>query len=104
MSTPERPPKWDAWLPEAERLPEDAWQAAPDADWRVWLPGDAPRLCRFGSPFAGFCRRPAVAFLRRGRRGREWAYCERHMYGRWIEDGRVLNWTVKPDFRQGARL
>jgi hypothetical protein len=26
----ERPPKWDSWLPEAERLPDIAWRVLPD--------------------------------------------------------------------------
>lgn len=65
----ERPPKWDSWLPEGERLPDDAWEAHPDSDWTA------------DHPFIGGRRMP-------------YTYCERHMYGRWLEDGQVLNWRV----------
>lgn len=26
-----------------------------------------------------------------------WAYCERHLYGRWIEDGKVVGWVLRQD-------
>jgi hypothetical protein len=36
-----------------------------------------------------------VAALKRGRQW--WFYCPEHMYGRWIEDGRVMEWFTRKD-------
>jgi len=47
------------------------------------------------------CREKAVAELNRKlrRRGKVhdmwWAYCAAHMYGRWIEDGKIMSWRVR---------
>ena len=68
------------WLPE-------------DSTWRVAQ--DEERLCRsmkrvFGHNF--YCKRPAVAALKRRGRGGQgtwWHYCEEHLYGRRIHEGRV---------------
>lgn len=52
------------------------------------------RLCRFRP-----CREPAVAVLDRSRRrGRRlwYGYCDEHLYGRWIEDGKVVGWRLRP--------
>jgi hypothetical protein len=68
------------------------WQAViEEPRWTV-LPADTSRACRWGSPARGYCRRPAVATLRRGRAPAPWAYCERHLYGRWIEGDQVMTW------------
>lgn len=39
-----------------------------------------------------------VAFNRQTWRGadRWWAYCPEHMYGRWVEDGKVWTWMLRP--------
>ncbi len=72
----------------------------PDLEWRL-VTGEA---CRSGSSHpAGpgrkdrrSCGAPAVAELRRGTsRAQWWAYCPDHMYGRWIEDGQVMNWILR---------
>jgi len=48
------------------------------------------------------CNRRAVAELNRGYRTKHgrvdswWAYCEYHLYGRWIEGGHVLHWRLVP--------
>lgn len=74
----------------------DPWMAAEDAvavpegaDWRV-LPKDSGKGCR-----ARGCNALAVAKLyRRGlNRNSWWAYCGEHLYGRWVEDGRVMSWV-----------
>ena len=61
------------------------------------------KRCRAGSSrYVKACGAPAVAELNRGRHNWQfgkrtdswWAYCAEHMYGRWIEDGRVMNWVV----------
>lgn len=35
---------------------------------------------------------------------RWWLYCERHMFGRWIEDGQVMEWSlrIRPDSSAGT--
>lgn len=40
---------------------------------------------------------PVVVMYRRQGVGRaRYAYCGDHMYGRWIEDGRVVDWRLVP--------
>jgi hypothetical protein len=86
-----RPEPWDSYLPRPERLPRGSWAVVPDGDWRL----DSGHRCRYGSPAYGWCGEPSVAALRRGRRKVSWwAYCARHLYGRWIEGGRVVDWEV----------
>lgn len=41
------------------------------------------------------CGRPIVAVLFRGTTGRAYGYCGAHLYGRWIEDGRVVAWRLR---------
>jgi hypothetical protein len=93
--------------PVPEQAPDGYhWEAVPDTAlrWRV-IEGMAPivsKRCRFGRPS---CKGPAVAELNRGatvRRGEYirdnwWAYCERHLYGRWIEGGEVMTWVARQD-------
>jgi hypothetical protein len=50
------------------------------------------------------CARPAVAEFARQRRlssGKAidawWAYCEEHLYGRWIENGVIMYWKLVED-------
>jgi len=31
-----------------------------------------------------------------------WAYCAEHMYGRWVEDGKVWSWVFLKDTSDGA--
>ena len=54
--------------------------------------------CRFtsGHPLVT-CGEPAVATLLRGRTKQAWNYCAEHLYGRWVEDGRVVAWRMVPD-------
>lgn len=66
--------------------PERVW--VPDRRWTTEPEIIAGRLCRMrlaGVP----CRRPAVAAIARGHGG-WWCYCDRHLYGRKLEDGQVL--------------
>ena len=37
-----------------------------------------------------------MAFARGTYRTQWWAYCERHSFGRWIEDGKVMHWILRP--------
>jgi hypothetical protein len=68
-----------------------------DDEWRV-LQSDTAKRCRWGGNRP--CRRQAVAELNRGHRpwtqprDNWWAYCGDHLYGRWVEDGSVMEWHV----------
>lgn len=71
--------------------------AIEDPEWR--LTSDS-RMCRMrgGKRFGSVCIRDAVAELDRSHvPGRQnwWAYCLDHMYGRWIEDGKVMHWILR---------
>ena len=70
------------------------WVAAPDPYWRI----EAGKRCRLlgGRPLRGCGADSVAAFNRGGWRGRQnwWAYCEDHLFGRWIEDGVVHHWIL----------
>lgn len=81
--------------------PFEAAAVEPDLDWSTDPILFSGRQCRFGSPRYGFCgRRPVAVLFRpvgasRGKRGKAaWAYCEQHLYGRWIEGGVVVQWRA----------
>lgn len=77
------------------------WEAKPSREWRT-LPAETRKRCRrrlIGRVAADgsyrTCQEPAVAELDRGRRRPMWwAYCADHMYGRWIEEGVVVQWSL----------
>lgn len=86
MTEPTRPaPQWEA--PAGyEHVPIEE-----GPDWKVERVGQ----CRFMVNRRG-CGRPAVAALDRGQRAKNWwRYCPEHMYGRWIENGRVMYWGLR---------
>ena len=64
-------------------------------DRLTWRFSTRGLLCRMTG-----CPNPAVVELNRGRRtahGRVdvwWTYCSDHMYGRWIENGRIMHWRL----------
>lgn len=81
------------------------WAAHPAGpDWRT----ETERQCRrMHGTVRGRtrCTRQAVAALNRPRRvswrnpvviDSWWAYCPDHMYGRWVEDGRVMEYRAEP--------
>ena len=70
------------------------WDVGVESDWRVSAMAQHYR-CR-NSPTRRCTNRP-VAFLSRshGAGTRDWAYCEEHMYGRWIQDGVVWGWRLR---------
>lgn len=44
------------------------------------------------------CERPAAAELLRGvSRLTWWSYCEKHMSGKWIEDGQVVGYVLRAE-------
>jgi hypothetical protein len=91
---PAPPADWD--VPEGFRL-----AAVPDEGWRL-ASGEPRRCSRLVCNVR--CGRDAVAELMRMRRGRRtrpawWGYCPEHMYGRWVEDGKVMHWILVEDSR-----
>lgn len=80
-------PDWGK--PVAEPEPETAWRLV------------SGKRCRAGAGYhSPACGKPSVAEMnRRTWRGRDrwWAYCGEHLYGRWIEDGRVWVWELRKD-------
>lgn len=82
--------------PGPDPIPAD--REPPDGFALVWVPENvnewrlvaAPRQkCRRPG-----CRRPAVAEMRRSNGW--WRYCDWHLYGRRIEDGRLLGRKAVP--------
>lgn len=73
------------------------WMAEPRSGWRTIGLADSHKRCRRR------CGRLAVAELNRPtwnprtgqNRASWWAYCADHMYGRWVEDGRVMGWALR---------
>lgn len=85
---PERPDWHESW-PE---VPEGCEVVAIiDADWDV----DPGKPCRYARQGIHQCGKPSAASLLRGTyRKSRWAYCESHMYGRWVESGFVMHWIL----------
>ena len=91
---------WPSELPDPSEVrgfePDDgrmwAW-VEEDDDWRL---ADPVNTCGFHNRAHGTCRRPAVAALRRHRTGGAGAwhlYCDEHLYGRRVADGKV--WYIR---------
>ena len=85
----------------AEPAPTEGWHRWSADPWIV-----EGRRCRYGSRTSGWCHRPAIAVLDRGREAtgwrsgtspRWWGYCGRHMYGRWVEDDVVFEWHLRKE-------
>jgi hypothetical protein len=79
------------------------WVAAPEGpDWRT---NDGTRRCRASAGYRHpACGQPAVAeFNRRRNRYKPpfgtadswWAYCGEHLFGRWVQDDRVMRWVLR---------
>lgn len=102
-------------LTEEQRALGYRWEASREPDFLHWTT-DRPTL-RSGRPAANRCRqagpdqrlparagraarrpscgRDAVAWMDRGVRWHNWyAYCGDHLYGRWIEDGKIMWWRL----------
>jgi hypothetical protein len=94
--------------PHAEPPEGYAWAVREDMlQWRL-VTG---KRCRFqAGPRRKACGRPSVAELNRTQQRRIplesgnwtwhtkdswWAYCEDHLYGRWIEDGKIVHWVLE---------
>lgn len=82
-----RPEPWDN--PDPEEFHFEPVEC--DERWKLHI--GSP--CRSMLPGHIICRAPSVAALNRGsKRVQWWAYCAEHMYGKWIEDGRVWEWRL----------
>lgn len=83
--TPEAPEGWHYEAVEEDRR-----------RWRIIPPERQPRKCRWTIITRKACGAPAEAEFDRGRQGRQqwWAYCGVHLYGRWIENGRIMHWRL----------
>ena len=73
-------------------------------EWRL----ASGKKCRSRGGRGKACGRPCVAELNRVRYASYtrsdlrrlpswWAYCEQHLYGRWIEDGQIMHWVLVED-------
>lgn len=74
-----------------------AWAVVDDTgplEWLLATDAQADRYhCRYSTRQP--CSSRVVASLQRGRsRGRHF-YCAGHMYGRWIESGRIVSWRLR---------
>jgi hypothetical protein len=82
----------DREVPEGYELvavPEDSLRGG--LEWRL-ATGMRCRMLTAGH----CCKRPSVAEIDRGRtRPQWWAYCESHMFGRWVENGQVMTWILR---------
>jgi hypothetical protein len=71
-------------------------EAVPEAIGH-WRPVTG-KSCRYARQGHVQCGEPSAAELLRGyKRHQWWAYCESHMYGRWVENGRVWHWILVSD-------
>jgi hypothetical protein len=79
-------------------MPGYHYEASPEQHGLRWRLASG-RKCRAGAGGGhNACGRPCVAELRRAAiRVAWWAYCEQHLYGRWIEDGQVMHWQLAED-------
>lgn len=88
-------------MTEARREAPDGYHWEWEAEDEHWRIGGQGHQCRMveGVPRRR-CPRPAVARLNRGRRAPSWwHYCEDHLYGRRIHNGRVELLRMKKDSR-----
>jgi len=79
------------------------YEAVEQDDWTTDPAIVGDRACRMKQGKHAVCGKHAVAALNRGRwqgnkRGESfWHYCAEHLYGRWIEDGKVMGWRLVKD-------
>jgi hypothetical protein len=91
---PERPTPW-APPPDGfhfEVFHPDEWKTPPCGAGRCrYMVGG--KACG-ATPVASLLRR---AYYRDGVRSVPWDYCADHLYGSWLEDGKVTRWRLVPD-------
>ena len=92
----ERPEPWEN--PDPERYHFEPVESEGDR-WRLWARGQ----CRYivGPRASDRCPCPGAAQILRGNRW--WNYCEDHLYGRWIEDGKIMQWRLIENDREVSR-
>lgn len=70
------------------------------SDWQIYPLGD--HRCRW-TDHGERCPNRSVARLNRRHYKRGvyppiwWHYCAGHMFGRWVEDGKVMAWALRKD-------
>ena len=89
MSRPERP---------ISEYPGHHYEAVAASSF--WItPAIGAGRCRtllYGKKACG--KRAAATLMRSSVTGpRPWDYCERHLYGQWIENGQVMRWKLVKD-------
>lgn len=83
-------------VPDREAPEGFEWVAVEDDSWRL----AQGKRCRWGGGYHHkACGRPCAAEMMRcwggGTRMVPWAYCEQHLYGRWIENGKIMHWIPR---------
>lgn len=78
-------------------LPPDGYHFEAAVQHGGWTaPAFGAGRCRWGaSRYQKACGKTAVASLMRS--NGPWDYCADHLYGRWIEDGKVMGWRLVED-------
>lgn len=86
------------WSPPPEGFHFEAVEQGPE--WKT--PSIGAGRCRFQVGRKA-CGKPTVATLMRpvyrhtGTKAQPWDYCADHLYGRWLEDGKVMGWRLIRD-------
>lgn len=81
------------WRPMWPEVPEGCEVVAIiDPDWDA---DQENRPCRYAAKGIHQCGEPSVASMLRGTEQKQrWAYCPKHLYGRWVESGFVMHWIL----------
>jgi hypothetical protein len=71
------------------------WHVQPNLDWRIPSAYQRCRQHHCDTPPVADMNRPRYLYRERRSVDRWWAYCAEHMYGNWIEDGKVVCWILR---------
>lgn len=91
--------------PEPPRCEHAGFHYEPVVDHTWVTPAVGAGRCRWMQGRVCCGRAPVATLMRSARpRARPHDYCERHLYGRWIEGGKVMGWRlVRDDALREAR-
>ena len=74
------------------------WRMSEDTGWRCDPAAVDGKTCRWiVAPINQTCGLPAGAVLYRGDNRIPYAYCGAHMYGRWVERGKVYQYVLRDE-------